>query len=100
MLIDARAVEVHPRQIVLGVRIAERRRGELEDADKALDRSLVAARSSGSEFEVLLSLSARGLLAHVRGEAPASDDVAETESIAERHGIDSVPPLIPTVLSV
>jgi hypothetical protein len=72
----------------------------LEDADKALDRSLVAARSSGSEFEVLLSLSARGLLAHVRGEAPAPNDVAETESIAERLGIDSVPPLMPAVLSV
>jgi class 3 adenylate cyclase/tetratricopeptide (TPR) repeat protein len=75
-------------------------RGELEDADKALDRSLDAARSSGSEFEVLLSLSARGVLAHVRGEGPAPEDVAETESIAERLGIDSVPLLMPAVLSV
>jgi predicted ATPase len=75
-------------------------RGELEDADKALDRSLDAARSSGSEFEVLLSLSARGQLAHVRGEAPTPDDLAETESIAERLGIDSVPPLVPAVRSV
>ena len=75
-------------------------RGELEDADQALDRSLAAARSAGSEFEVLLSLAARGALSRARGEAPTDADMTETESIAERLGIDSVPSLMPAVLSV
>jgi class 3 adenylate cyclase/tetratricopeptide (TPR) repeat protein len=74
--------------------------GELEDADKALDRSLVAARSAGSEFEVMLSLSARIVLAHMRANPPVPEDLAETESIAERLGIDSVPPMMPAVMSV
>jgi class 3 adenylate cyclase/tetratricopeptide (TPR) repeat protein len=74
--------------------------GELEDADKALDRSLDAARSAGSEFEVMLSLSARIVLAHVRANPPVPEDLAETESIAERLGIDSVPPMMPAVMSV
>jgi class 3 adenylate cyclase/tetratricopeptide (TPR) repeat protein len=74
--------------------------GELEDADKALDRSLDAARSAGSEFEVMLSLSAQIVLAHVRADPPLPEDLAETESIAERLGIDSVPPMMPAVLSV
>jgi ATP/maltotriose-dependent transcriptional regulator MalT len=75
-------------------------RGELEDASKALDRSLDAARSAGSEFEVMLSLTARSALAHVRVQAPTPENVAETESIAERLGIDSVPTMMPAVLFV
>ncbi len=36
VLFDARPFEMHPRQIVLGVRIAEIRRGELEHLERAL----------------------------------------------------------------
>ena len=47
---------------------------------------------------LLLSLAARNVLADARGGAPAPQDVSETESIAERLGIDSVPPMVPLSL--
>jgi class 3 adenylate cyclase/tetratricopeptide (TPR) repeat protein len=69
--------------------------GDLEAAEASLEKSLASSRDAGSEFEVLLALEARRLLAVARGdEAPASED-AEASSIRGRLGIVQIPAMVP-----
>jgi class 3 adenylate cyclase/tetratricopeptide (TPR) repeat protein len=69
--------------------------GDLAAAETALERSLASGREAGSDFEVLLALEARRLLAVARrDEAPASED-AEASSIRDRLGIVAIPAMVP-----
>ncbi|MGA9162750.1 MAG: tetratricopeptide repeat protein, partial [Actinomycetota bacterium] len=70
-------------------------RSDMERAEEAFDESLATARAAGSEFEVLLTLQARGALSDVRGEERSAIEEAEASSIAERLGIASIPPILP-----
>ncbi|HEX5901846.1 MAG TPA: adenylate/guanylate cyclase domain-containing protein [Actinomycetota bacterium] len=73
--------------------------GDFETAEASLEKSLASSREAGSEFEVLLALEARRLLAVARDdEAPASED-AEASSIRDRLGIVAIPAMVPSFAS-
>jgi len=58
-------------------------------ADAALERALAAARATGSDYEVALTLEAQAWLAEERGSGPVDDEAGAT-SIFERLGVVSV----------
>ena len=73
--------------------------GDLPAAEAALERSLSSSREVGSDFEVLLTLEAKRLLALARGQQPPSGEQAEVESIRDRLGIVAVPAMVPFAVS-
>jgi class 3 adenylate cyclase/tetratricopeptide (TPR) repeat protein len=66
------------------------RRGELEEARDALEKSLQAARERRAEYEVALTLRALGKLALAEGRDPAVDLESESRSILDRLDVVSV----------
>lgn len=73
--------------------------GDLPAAEAALERSLSSSREVGSDFEILLTLEAKRLLALARGQQPPSGEQAEVESIRDRLGIVAVPAMVPFAVS-
>ena len=70
-------------------------RRDVAGANEAFDRSLSAARTAGSEFEVLLTLDARRMLRQRCGEESSAIEDAEASSIADRLGVVSISRLLP-----
>jgi class 3 adenylate cyclase/tetratricopeptide (TPR) repeat protein len=73
--------------------------GDLPAAGTALERSLATSREAGSEYEILLTLEARRLLALARGEEPSATERAEADSIRDRLGIVAIPEMVPALAS-